>query len=84
MYETAMRVLGLFALVPTALFLTLGFFVMFAAARLPPGGVQKFGHAVAALLCVCAAMVFSVGAYAVLTGRHPVVILVQALLRAGG
>jgi len=74
------RLLGLYAVIPAAVFLTVSFFVLFAAERARSPGLQKMGRALAVLLWGCAALILATGLYTLLTGRHPALPLIQYLL----
>lgn len=56
-----MRLIGLLALIPTAALLTISFFVLVVRAKLEQPGLKNFGLAVAVLLWLAAAMVFTAG-----------------------
>jgi len=65
------RLLGLFAVIPTAVLLTISFFVLFALRKIETEGLKAFGYIIATLLWIGAALVLSVGLYAVASGRQP-------------
>ncbi len=64
------RLIGLFAIVPTALLLTVSFFVLFAIRKVEVDGLRVFGYVVAAVLWIAALLVFSAGVYTIYTGRN--------------
>jgi hypothetical protein len=66
-----MRMLGMFALVPTTMLLTVSFFVLFALKQVEEKVLKTFGLVVAVLLWVSAALVFSAGIFAVASGCGP-------------
>jgi hypothetical protein len=66
-----MRMLGVIALVPVAMMLTVSFFVLFAVKQVEEKGLRAFGWAVAVLLWVVAALVFSAGLFALTSGCGP-------------
>ncbi len=66
------RLMGMFALIPATILLTVSFFVLFAIRKSETAGIKAFGYVVAGLLWAGALMVFSLGVYTISTGRHPV------------
>lgn len=77
------RILGLFALIPTALLLTVSFFVLFAIRKIESQGLKAFGYVISAILWICAVFVFSVGIYVMSTGRHPMMPMMQEMMKGG-
>jgi len=67
----AFRVLGLFALVPVAVLLTISFFVLLVLRKIEDSGLRIFGYVVATLLWIAAALVFMVGVYTFSSGQAP-------------
>ena len=65
------RLMGLGAIVPTTLVLTLSFFVLFALREVKSNVLKAFGYVVAALLWLSALLIFSSGIYTMATGRCP-------------
>jgi hypothetical protein len=65
------RVMGLFAIIPAALLLTISFFVLFSLRKTETPSLRAFGYCLAILLWVAVAMVISLGLYTVSTGCHP-------------
>lgn len=63
-----MRLVGLFALIPAAVLLTISFFVLVVLRKLDTQGLKTFGYVVAVLLWVAAALVISAGAYTTASG----------------
>lgn len=59
-----------FSLIPTTIFVVVGYFVLFASAR-ANGGVRTFGRVLAIWIFVVAALPPLAGAYATITGIHP-------------
>ena len=74
------RVLGLLAIIPATVLLTISFFVLFALRKVEAAGLKAFGYVVAALLWLGALMVFSLGIYTVSTGRHPMMSIMQGMM----
>jgi hypothetical protein len=66
------RLLGLFAIIPTTLLMTVSFFVLFAIRKIEEQGLKTFGYVIIGLLWFAAFLVFSLGVYAVSSGRHPI------------
>jgi hypothetical protein len=66
------RVLGVFALIPTALLLTVSFFVLVVLRKIELQGLKAFGYVVAAALWIAALLTFSMGIYVISTGDHPI------------
>lgn len=63
------RLIGLFAIIPTAVLLTVSFFVLFTIRKIETSGLKAFGYVVTAVLWIAALLVFSAGVYTVYTGR---------------
>ena len=66
------RLLGLFALIPATILLTISFFVLVVIEKIEKQGLKAFGYVVAALLWAAAFLVISTGIYTLSTGRCPV------------
>ncbi len=75
------RVMGLFAIIPIAILLTISFFVLFTLRKIETQRLKAFGYVIAALLWVAALLVFSLGVYTVSTGRHPMMIMMQEMIK---
>ena len=63
------RILGMYAIIPTTVLLTVSFFVL-VVLRKTEGGLKTFGYVIAVLLWIAAALVFSTGIYAIATGKQ--------------
>ncbi len=63
------RFIGLLAIIPTTILLTISFFVLFALRKTETQGLKAFGYVVIALLWCGALLVSSVGVYTIATGR---------------
>ena len=63
------RLLGLFAIIPTTVLLTISFFVLVVLRKIEVQGLKAFGYVIAALLWCSALLVFSLGIYTLSTGR---------------
>ncbi len=76
------RLIGLFAIIPTAVLLTISFFVLFTLHTIKAKGLKVFGYVVTVLLWIAAALVLSAGIYTVSTGRHPMKCMMQEMKKA--
>lgn len=65
------RFMGIFALVPAAVLLTISFFVLFANQKVETKGLKKFGSVIAALLWAAVFLILTSGILLICTGRHP-------------
>lgn len=77
------RLAGLFAIIPAALLLTVSFFVLFTLRRIEEQGLKAFGYVIVTLLVIAALLIFSVGAYTIYTGRHPMMSMMQGMMQGG-
>lgn len=75
------RLIGLLAIIPTAVLLTISFFVLFTLCKIETEGLKAFGYVVATLLWIAAALVLSVGIYTVYTGHHPMKCMMQEMMQ---
>jgi len=69
--------MGIFAIIPTTLVLTVSFFVLFALREVKSNVLKAFGYVVAALLWLSALLVFSGGVYTLATGKCPMQKMMQ-------
>ena len=76
----AINILGIFAIIPTTMFLMVSFFVLLGADKTECANLKKFGRIVAVLLWICAALMFGLGLYVLITGNHPALPLIQYLM----
>ena len=76
------RLVGLFAIIPTTVLLTISFFVLYTLRRTETQGLKAFGYVIAALLWLSALLVFSTGIYTLSTGRHPMKSMMQEMMRS--
>jgi hypothetical protein len=67
------RLIGLFAIIPATVLLTISFFVLFALRKIEVQGLKAFGYVVAALLWIGVLLVLSLGLYTISKGRCPMV-----------
>jgi len=65
------RFMGLVAIVPASVILTISFFVLLALRKIENQGLKVFGYVIAALLWISALLVFSSGFYVLSSGRCP-------------
>lgn len=75
------RLLGMYTIIPATVFLTISFFVMFTLRQIDGRGFKIFGNLVIFLLWACALMIFLSGVYAVITGRHPIVMIIHQAIQ---
>lgn len=75
------RFLGLFAIIPTAVLLTISFFVLVVVRKTEAQALKAFGQVIAVLLWVGAALVFSVGVYTISTGQHPMMNMMHQMMK---
>lgn len=73
------KILGIYAVIPTALLLTVSFFVLYALQRPEVKGLKAFGYVITALLWISALLIFSTGIYTLTTGKHPVISAIQEI-----
>ncbi|MFA5145720.1 MAG: hypothetical protein WC723_06985 [Candidatus Omnitrophota bacterium] len=71
------NIMGLFAIVPATLFLTISFFVLFAVRKLESPPLKAFGYVLAVLLWISSALVLGTGVYAMSSGRCPMMDMMQ-------
>jgi hypothetical protein len=64
------RALGLFALMPMTMLLTVSYFVLFANGKTDSPGLKSFGKVVVALLWIVAALALLGGIFVLATGHH--------------
>ena len=66
------KFLGILAIIPTTVLLTISFFVMVVLRKIEEGALKSFGRIIAALLCIAAILVYAIGLYTVAAGYCPV------------
>jgi hypothetical protein len=74
------RLLGLVAIIPASLLLTVSFFVLLTIGREKTKGLKAFGYVVVDLLWVATAIVISCGVYMIITGKHPMIQMMQQMM----
>jgi len=67
----SVRLLGLFALIPTTVLLSISFFILLVLNTIKSEGLKIFGYCLAVLLWISAALVFSSGVYTLVVGYPP-------------
>ncbi len=75
------RLLGIYTVIPATVFLTLSYFVMLTLRKVENRGFRIFGNLVVFLLWVCALVIFLSGVYALVTGRHPLVMIIHQAIK---
>jgi hypothetical protein len=68
---TMMRLLGVFAIIPASLLLTLSFFVLYTTRKPDCKDLKPLGLNAAVLLWISTSLVLGIGFYIITTGRHP-------------
>ena len=71
------RLLGIYTIIPATIFLAISYFVMLTLNKIEARGLKSFGNFVVFLLWVCALVIFLSGIYAIVTGRHPMVMIIH-------
>jgi len=77
------KLMGLLAIVPVTILLTISFFVLVTLRKNEAGALKVFGYVIAALLWVSAFMVLGTGLYTLSTGRCPMMVAMQQQMKAG-
>ena len=77
------RLIGLFAIIPATVLLTISFFVLFALRKAETQGLKAFGYVIAALLWVGVLLVGSSGIYVISTGRFPIACPMREMMMKG-
>jgi uncharacterized membrane protein len=75
------RLVGLFAIIPATLLLVVSYFVLLTLRKLENQGLKAFGYVIAALLWFGSLMVVSLGIYTLSTGRHPMMSMMQEMMK---
>jgi hypothetical protein len=73
------RFTGFFAIIPATLLLTLSYIVIYLNSKTESGGVRLLGKIITVLLWAGAALALIMGAYIVVTGKHPAVAVATAM-----
>lgn len=77
------RFLGLFAIIPTSVLLTISFFVLVVLRKIEGQGLKTFGYVIVVLLWIAAAMVFSAGIYVSSTCNKTMMPMMQRMIGSG-
>lgn len=64
------RFMGIFAIVPATMILTVSFFVLFAIKKTEEKGLKTFGYVITGMLWFCAVVVFSAGIFVMASGNR--------------
>ncbi len=75
------RLLGIYTIIPATIFFTISFFVMFISQKIQARGLKNFGNLVVFLLWFCALILFLSAVYAIITGRHPIVMIIHQAVK---
>ena len=78
------RFLGLVAIIPISLLLTVSFFVLVAALKVNSKGLKAFGYVITTLLVTAALIALSIGIYVAITGKHPLMEMMVEMMQAKG
>jgi hypothetical protein len=68
----------IFSLIPTTIFIVIGYFVLFSSAK-TEGAVKKFGQFLAIWVFIIAAFFIVMGSYVTLSGLCPVGEIMQSM-----
>ena len=74
-----LRIMGVFAIIPATVLLTVSFFVMFLKRKIEAGSLKVFGYIVVILLWISAALILGCGIYTMITGQCPMIQMMQAM-----
>jgi hypothetical protein len=77
------RLLGVFSIVPATVLLTAAFLVFWAVRKVDVEGLKSFGRIIGLLFCASACLVYSVGVFAVITGKHPMLEMERCMMPQG-
>ena len=75
------RLMGLFAVIPATLFLTVSFFVLVVLRKIEDKALKGFGYVIVALLWFASALACSMGIYVASTGRHPMMCMMHDMMK---
>lgn len=75
------RLIGLFAIIPATILLTISFFVLVVIQRIEKPGLKAFGYVVASLLWLGVLIVGCAGIYTLATGRPPMMCMMKGKMR---
>jgi len=72
------RLMGFFAVIPASILLTLSFFVLIALRKVEEKAVKTLGNIALVFLLAAATLVVLAGAHTLLTGKCPIMQMMQA------
>ena len=72
---------GVLSFIPATMFVTISFFVLFVLRKVEQQGLKAFGYVIAVLLWIAAALIFGAGVYTMTTGQHPMMPMIQQMMR---
>ncbi len=75
------RLIGLFAIIPATVLLTISFFVLFTLRAIKENALKVFGYVIVALLWAAALLTFSSGIYTVSTGKCLMKPMIQQMMK---
>ena len=75
------RLLGLFAIIPATVLLTISFFVLFTLRTIKENALKVFGYVIVALLWTAALLTFLSGIYTVSTGKCLMKPMMQQMMK---
>ena len=78
-----MRFLGLMAIIPVTIFLTVSYFVMVLNEKNDKKSLKTFGLVVCILLWITAGLITVGGIVTLATGRHPIMIAMEGCCKQG-
>jgi hypothetical protein len=73
-----------FSLIPTTMALTLSFFVLVVLRKIEERTLKVFGYVIAALLWLCALLLFSSGIYFAAKGKCPMICGIHRAMMGSG
>lgn len=76
------RLIGLMAVVPVSVLLTISFFVLFVLRKVEDRALKVFGQTVAVLLWLAASIILACGLYVLITGKHLMICPMMEMMKA--
>lgn len=73
------RLIGIYAIIPSTILLTISFFVLLVLRKVDSQGLKAFAYVILALLWLSAAIILGSGLYTTVTGRHPLMNMRQMM-----
>lgn len=65
------NMMGIYSIIPITIYLTISFFVLFAAGKAESKGLKTFGQVIAVLLWICAFLMLVAGIWMMTTKHRP-------------